>query len=352
MNPGYLIFQAKRSAKRFLLTPYFTPKKLANAVSAMLEAMVFRKSVVKSMPVKLTLDPTNICMLRCPLCPTGRQQKGRKKGKMDFLGFKKVVDEVGEYLYEIDLNNWGEPFLNSELLEMAEYAHGKKIKTSINSNMNAMLSAETAEKIVESGLDVLYVSFDGTKQESYEKYRVGGKLETVKKNLLLVKKAKEEKKSKKPKVVWQFLVMRHNEQEIGELEKLKKELGVDEVVVGAVRADLGKEIFLTDKEKIEKYRKWLPSDQKMSRYDYENKKRKLIKEYCYFPWLVSVINWDGSVSPCCAVFEEKYDFGNAFKQGFKEIWNNSYYQKARKAIATKKPEAVVCSNCLRTGFVD
>ncbi|MDO8647806.1 MAG: radical SAM protein [Candidatus Diapherotrites archaeon] len=350
---SYFLFQMKRSLERFVFTEYFTFGKFLNAASIFSQAFIFKNSKVFAHPIKVTLDPTNICMLSCPLCPTGQKRKERPLGKMKFEDFKKLVEEISPYLYEIDLNNWGEPFLNDEVYKMIEFAHSKKIKTSVNTNLNVKFTEKQAERIVKSGLDVLYCSFDGISQKTYEKYRINGKLKTVFENIRLVNKKKKELGSKKPSVTWQFLVMKHNEKELPELQKIKNELEIDTLLVGAVRTDLGKEIFQSDNEKVSQLEKWLPQDSQLSRYDYESRKRKLQREYCYFPWLVAVINWDGSTSPCCAVYQKKDDFGNVFKDGFKKVWNNEKYRQARRIIAKKAPEAGnVCSNCIRTGFID
>lgn len=350
---SYYVFQVKRSLKRFVFTPYFGFTKFFNAAVILLQGFVFHNARVIGYPLKLTIDPCSICMLKCPLCPTGQGKKGRVLARMKFSGFKKIIDEMRPYLYETDLNNWGEPFLNREIFKMARYAHESRIWTSVNTNLNVPFSEKDAAELVKSGLDQLYVSADGITQEVYEKYRKGGKLETVFRNLKLVAKTKKELKSKTPVVIWQFLAMKQNEKQIPLLEEKRKELGVDKLVVGCVRGDIGKEIYTKDSEKISQAQGWLPSREELSRYDYKKKERKLKRPYCYYLWLVSAINPNGSVSPCCGVYFEKEDFGNAFETGFKKIWNNEKYVAARKAVAMKLANSkTVCDNCIRTGYMD
>jgi len=350
---NYFLYKTKQALKRFVFTPYWSPLKYANALGLFAQFVIFKNSKIIGYPLKLSLDPSSNCMLHCPLCPTGQGSRLRTRGNLSFENFKKVLDEMSVWLYEVDLNNWGEPFLNKEIVRMVDYAHKKRVKTSINSNLNIPLTEKTVEGLVNAGLDVLYVSFDGITQKTYEKYRRNGKLENVFKNLKLVHEIKKRLDSKKPRVVWQFLVMKHNEHEVPELERVKQELGVDELVIGGVRSDMGKEIYVTDKEKVESTKDWLPENEKYSRYDYEKKSRRLKKKYCHFLWTVSVINWNGSVSPCCSIYDEGEDFGNAFKQGFKKIWNSEKYIAARDTVAGRKPAVKnVCINCIRTGFVD
>ena len=348
----YYVFQAKRSLKRFVFTPYFGIRKFLNAALLFVQFGLFKNSRIIGMPLKISIDPSSVCQLQCPLCPTGQNAGGRSLGKMEFGNFRKIVDELAPCLYEIDLNNWGEPFLNKELIKMVEYCHKKRIKTSVNTNLNVPLSESEAESLVKAGLDILYISMDGIKQETYEKYRMKGKLKHVWDNIILVGEAKKRLGQKNPRIVWQFLVNSFNEKEVPKLEKVKESLGVDELVVGLLRSDMGKEIFTQDREKIESLKKWLPKNESLSRYDYEKKERKLKKKHCHFLWFVSVINWNGSVSPCCASYFEKFDFGNAFGQGFKSVWNNKKYRAAREAVRTGKFTGTVCDNCLRTGFID
>lgn len=271
---------------------------------------------------------------------------------MSFENFKKIVDELAPWLYEMDLNNWGEPFLNKNLIRMVEYCHRKRMRTSINTNLNVKLSENEAEDLVKSGLDVLYVSIDGVSQKTYEQYRKGGDLGTVWNNIQLVTQKKKTLGRQKPRVIWQFLVSSKNEHEMPKLEEVRKKLGVDELTIGFLRSDMGKEIFTKDRDKIESLKKWLPENDSLSRYDYGKKERRLKKEYCHFLWFVSVINWNGSVSPCCANYVEKLDFGNVFDDSFKSVWNNEKYVAARKAVASRKPKGTVCDNCLKTGFID
>lgn len=349
---NYYLFQAQRSLRRFVFTPNVGFRKLLNAGLLFAQFGLLKNSRLLGWPLKLSFDPTSICQLKCPLCPTGQGSKGRSRGTMKFPDFKRLMDEMAPYLYEVDLNNWGEPFLNKELLQMVEYAHGKRTRTSVNTNLNIALGEKDAERLVKSGLDVLYVSMDGVTQKTYGKYRKGGNLRRVWDNIMLVARKKRELGRKKPSIVWQFLVSRHNEHEVPRLEAVRQQLGVDELVVGLLRSDMGKEIFTPDREKVESLEKWLPRNQALSRYDYRSKQRKLRKKYCHFLWFVSVVNWNGSVSPCCANYFEKLDFGNAFGEGFKAVWNNEKYRAARAAVAAHKPTGTVCDNCLRTGFID
>ena len=72
----------------------------------------------------------------------------------------------------------GEPYLNPDFLDMVKYASGKKIYTATSTNAHYLNDAN-ARRTIESGLDRLIISIDGTTQETYQQYRVGGHLNKV-----------------------------------------------------------------------------------------------------------------------------------------------------------------------------
>ena len=86
-------------------------------------------------PSKISIESGNLCNLRCPLCPTGQQDKSAKKGFISFDVFKKVVDEIGQSLSLIRLYNWGEPLLNKDFLRMVHYAKERGINIKISTNL-------------------------------------------------------------------------------------------------------------------------------------------------------------------------------------------------------------------------
>ena len=81
-----------------------------------------REINLRSFPTIAYIDPANACPLSCPLCPTGNRSSKDPRGIMSMASFKKIYDQIGPYLYQLHLYNWGEPTLNKALPEMIEYA--------------------------------------------------------------------------------------------------------------------------------------------------------------------------------------------------------------------------------------
>jgi len=307
---------------------------------------IFKSDKVYGHPYKLTVETGNLCNLRCALCPMRWGSKTDvPRGFLSFKVFKKTIDELGKYLIEIDLFNWGEPFLNKDIFKIIKYAESKKIAVTVSSNLTYS-NKDYAKKIVDSGLSHLIVSLDGASQETAEKYKRGTNFERVIKNMAKITEVKKKFNKKRPVVTWRILVNKYNENDIPRARELAKSLGVA-FSLGCIRCDTAKEIFMSLAEQYENIRPWLPSDERYSMYDYSKRRKKMVLcNDCSFLWTQSVINWDGSVLPCCTIFDPIYKFGNMLETPFRAIWNNEKYTSSRRLIAGGNSAIkTICNTC-------
>jgi MoaA/NifB/PqqE/SkfB family radical SAM enzyme len=179
-------------------------------------------------PVSISFEPTTSCNLRCPECPSGLRAFSRPIGMLEKNFFTKTIDEIHQELIYLIFYFQGEPYLNPDFLEMVKYASDKGIYTATSTNAH-YLTDEAAKKTIESGLDRLIISIDGTTQDVYKQYRIGGNIDKVLEGAKNIVKWKKALNSKTPFVFFQFLVVKHNEHQIEEIKKIAKEIGVDEV---------------------------------------------------------------------------------------------------------------------------
>ena len=291
-----------------------------------------KKIVLKSMPYNVVIEPTNSCNLQCPLCSTGIGAQTRKKGILEFENFKKLVDELKDTILQLSLQNWGEATLVKDLPKMIKYASDNGIFTRLSTNFSVKYNDQFFKELMTSGLGILVIDLDGTDQITYEKYRKNGNLELVLENTKKAVKVKKENSLKFPIIQARMLVMKHNEHQIEEFRKISKELNVDEIELGNIQVNPN-----TAKH-------WLPNNQEFV-YDTYLKERKVTP--CHWPWSGLTINWDGGVSPCCVIDDEKSDFGDIFEQGIKKLWNNEYYVSARSVFSKEKNSSkfTICDIC-------
>jgi radical SAM protein with 4Fe4S-binding SPASM domain len=333
--------------KRWLFTEFSTTKKFYNLFLASLQWRFFKNSRVFTYPARLTICPGNVCNLSCVLCPTGQHDNQRKQGLMNFDLFKQIIDECGPYVYELSLFNWGEPLLNTDIFKMVRYAKQYKIRVLISTNLKHFNDTICAE-FIHSGVDNVVVSLDGASQESVTKYQVGNDFEKIITNMGKLVSYKRKINVNKPSITWRFLINRFNEHEQEKAGRLSKKIGIDVLKFNKFRCDMGRELTLSNEEQYSDVKNWLPQDESLSMYDYSRKKKKKIKlNHCKWLWFQSSINWNGSVAPCCAVWNEKYDFGNVSGSTFGEIWNSSKYKEARRIVRGDLLESTenICSVC-------
>lgn len=288
-------------------------------------------------PISISIEPTTSCNLRCPECPSGLRQFSRPIGMLEPVFFKASIDQLYKDLMYLTFYFQGEPYLNPNFLDMVKYASDKKIYTSTSTNAH-YLSEDQAEKTVKSGLDRLIISIDGTTQEVYEQYRVGGQLNKVIEGTKNIIKAKQKLKSHTPHVVFQFLVVRPNEHQLKAVELLAKELGVDEVLFKTAQVynfENGNTLIPT-LEKYSRYKK-LPS----GKYVIKNE----LLNQCWRMWSGCVITWDGMVVPCCFDKDAKHQLGDLKTHSFANVWKSAKYQDFRRKVLKSRKEIDICKNC-------
>lgn len=296
----------------------------------------YKKPFVWGNPITMEIEPTTSCNLRCPQCPSGLREFTRNTGMLDLELYKKIIDEIHEDLVWLILYFQGEPFLNKQFLEFVKYAAQKNIYTATSSNAH-YFTDEMAKATVESGLDRLIISIDGTTQDTYGKYRIGGKIEKVIEGTQLLLKWKKTLGKTTPHIIWQFIAFRHNEHQIPEIKKLAKQIGVDEVGIKTAQ--------IYDYQSSENL---IPENESLARYKKTDSgyviKNTLLNQ-CWRIWRGSVITWDGLVVPCCFDKDATHRFGDVSTQSFADVWNSEKYMSFRNAILQSRKEIDICTNC-------
>ena len=296
------------------------------------------KPVQWGYPVSLSFEPTTSCNLRCPECPSGLRAFTRPTGMLENSFFRKTIDEMHRELLYLIFYFQGEPYLNPSFLDMVRYASEKKIYTATSTNAH-YLTDENARKTVESGLDRLIISIDGTTQEVYQQYRIGGKLDKVLEGAKNIVKWKKSLNSKKPFVVFQFLVVKPNEHQVDEVKKLAGEIGVDDVWYKTAQVYDYKNDPNGLIPGIDKYSRYKKNDQ--GEWQPKNK----LANHCWKLWHANVITWDGLVVPCCFDKDAQHQLGDLSKQSFREVWENEQYREFRKQLMHSRKNIDICSNC-------
>lgn len=296
------------------------------------------KPVQWGYPVSISFEPTTSCNLRCPECPSGLRAFTRPTGMLQKDFFRDTIDQLsGDLLYLIFYFQ-GEPYLNPDFLEMVKYASEKGIYTATSTNAHYLNDAN-ARRTVESGLDRLIISIDGTTQEVYQQYRVGGKLEKVLQGARNIMKWKKELKSRTPFVFFQFLVVKPNEHQIEEVKRLAAEIGVDDVRFKTAQVydyEQDPNNLIPTLDKYSRYRR-----NEEGAFEFKN----ALHNHCWRLWHATVISWDGLVVPCCFDKDAVHTLGDLKGKSFKEVWHSDKYVNFRRQILQSRKNIDICANC-------
>ncbi len=326
--------------KRFTFPKLFNLTKL---VTSYYVSIWLKRPVQWGLPDSVSIEPTTSCNLRCPECPSGLRSFTRPTGMMDLALFQKIIDQMHHHLMYLTLYFQGEPYLHPHFFDLVKIASANVyVATSTNAHY---LNPSNAFKTVESGLDKLIISIDGTSQDTYESYRIGGELNKVLEGTKNIVQAKKDLKSKSPKIIFQFLVVAHNEHQIEEAKQLAKEYEVDDIVFKTAQIYDYKNgsNLIPQQDKYSRYK----LNTQTSEYQIKNK----LPNQCWRMWHSCVLTWDGTIVPCCFDKDAKHALGSIQDKDFKTIWFSEAYRTFRMKLLKGRKHIDICQNCSEGGKV-
>lgn len=245
-------------------------------------------------PKKFAVEVCADCNLRCSMCH--HPQMRRPKGVMPLALWMKCADEIAGRAPQTEcwFSFCGEPLLEPNLL-VRMVAYGKSVGLeSINLNTNGQLmTREVAEKIIDSGVDLVVFGIDGFTRRAYEQIRVGGDRDLVYSNATGFLELCEDR-GYGPQVQVQFIVMPENEKELETFKWYWLEHGATVKVRNPLSWG-GK--FDTDLE--------VPFERRIP---------------C--PWAITMMHvfWDGRVPRCPGDTEGEEGVGNAWHEPLATLW--------------------------------
>jgi MoaA/NifB/PqqE/SkfB family radical SAM enzyme len=310
-------------------------KKPINALvtgSSFLLSSFTGRSIMSGMPAALGIEVTNHCNLHCPECHSGSGLMKREKGFMNLDLYKKILAEMNEYIYNINLFLQGESMLHPDFFQ---FINASRNSNSVVSTNGHFLCSQSAIRIADSHLKKLIVSIDGIDQDTYSIYRAGGHLSVVIEGIRNVSEAIKNVGSSL-KLELQFLVHSKNEHQIPALKQFAKEVNA------SLKLKSMQIINSCDTDK------WLPDREKYRRYKAKGSSfvtKSSLPEKCFRLWTNPVVTWDGKVLPCCFDKDADHIMGDLKINSFKDIWFGDKFKEFRQSILSKRRSIAICCNC-------
>jgi radical SAM protein with 4Fe4S-binding SPASM domain len=282
-------------------------------------------------PLKLHLEPTSVCNLRCPMCPQAIDAVKGDTGYIDVDLYKKIVDEAKDFVLEINLFFRGEPLLHKQMSEILRYGRDRGVRLHVNTNATILREAQ-ARMLIEDGASKVTISFDGPDKEQYEKMRKGAKYERTLENVRAFLRLVADYRRNgwpTPYTVMQVI------------------LPYDPQSPGPDVPDHMKALF-----------EGLPVDEWDPLWPHgwagvmqENgvvQAQPYGENYhpCNWLWKSLAIYWDGRVASCCADFSGDQVIGNVKTQSLRDIWNGPGMVGLRTLqVEGRHKDAPLCSGC-------
>lgn len=301
------------TAKRFLLTGGLDAKTtwFQNRFD-----LLTRATHLHATPGMLILEPGTVCNLRCPFCSTGNRSLKLRRELLTPDRFQRIVKHLHlASLRKVHLFNWGEPLINPHLWDYVRFFSRRRIRTMVSTNLALKdFSERELVTMIRSGLSELLVGLDGMTQCTYARYRVGGRLDRVIRNLRHLVALQSRLRARGPAIIIQMLLNRFNEPEVESARKFADSLGAGFRV---------NENFYAPPEQHEE---WIAESIK-ARYGRQpaaiggRRRTAVINTPCRQLWDAPIVNANGDVLPCCVIDDPRYAVGNLCEQHIDQIWN-------------------------------
>jgi len=283
------------------------------------------------------VDIVGTCNLRCPSCPVGNVVSETPKGFMPLDQFRRVLAKIaddqgpGKRIF-VDLYNWGEPTLHPELAACIRLLREFGFGCGISSNMNVF---PNMRDVVKARPDYIRVSLSGFHNATYKTTHRGGDINAVKGNMHLLRHCLDQYRSDTVVQVGFHIYRSNFPRDFLKMRELCDDLGFIFAPVIATMMPAEKAVAAIDGQ-IE------PGDdaihQKfvipLTHWPEHYRQDGIFLSDCQFRQARTTINYDGTVSLCCAV----YGADKTIAPDFLDIGND--------ALTHKKYGHDFCNTCM------
>jgi MoaA/NifB/PqqE/SkfB family radical SAM enzyme len=292
-------------------------------------------------PSSLRLEASSVCQLRCPTCPTasGEIHKVIGKGFLQAADFRRLLEANADTLRHVELSNFGEPFLNPNLLDIMRIAaeFGVELTMINGANLNSVRD-EVLEGLVKYGVRAIHCSLDGASDAIYAIYRRRGDFSRVISNIRKINDLKCKYGVVYPQLSWNFVVFGHNEHELPQARRMAAELGMTFCPKLSWDSDLSP---VRDAEMVKHETGFAAA----TRETLLDKKIIYLDFICNELWDKPQVNFDGRVLGCCINRWQEYG-GNAF-ESLDAALNSETMAYARAMVEGKAEprDNIPCVHC-------
>jgi len=343
----------------FMYTKAFVPTgEGAGGAFRSVQARLFRHwPELAGLPRQIEVEQDNYCPQKCFQCELSYWAE--KPAYCDFASFMSIVDDLP--VKWMNVSAIGEPFLNPYYLMNLEYAKSKGIFLNIVDDFR-LVTGETANRVLDLGIDSFWISLDGATAKTYNIVRQNFNFEEILSHIREFIAKKTARKQPVPEICFRYIVNKYNVKEMPDFVDLITSFGTRKELGAGSRIEFAS--ILTFPEIQDLYLEKIPED-----IIQETEKRAREKDVCVvmshlekpllppmsecLAWMEPFVTADGYVLPCCAIlmsnkrsFLREYSFGYVKgHESIRHIWNTPYYKWFRANVMKGTEVPALCSGC-------
>ncbi|WP_018085289.1 tungsten cofactor oxidoreductase radical SAM maturase [Desulfurispora thermophila] len=305
---------------------------------------------------KIYLEVTTRCNYDCITCirHVWRDELSHMPAGT-FAAVERSLDGLPE-LECVHFGGFGEPFTHPAIFDMMAAVKKRGLKVEAITN-GSLLTPAVADRLIDLGVDMLFVSLDAPQEEEYQHIRPGGQLSGVLASMRDLLERRRQRGARRPELGVEFVAMRRNYHQLPELIKICHELRVQKVIVTNLlpyHPSMQDQILYDMDDTGVPFGDRSPLAMLMAQFPYMKLRTD---RYCKFVEDRALcINHRGLVSPCyalmhsysCFVYGRQkqifpYYLGDVREQDLARIWQQAEYVNFRQAIRDFKFPS--CTDC-------
>jgi len=170
---------------------------------------------------KIYIEPTVSCNLDCITC--FRNHWEQPLGRMSDETFEQIFQGLKQLdpIPDVYFGGIGEPLFHPKTIEWVARVKALGVKVELITN-GTTLTERKSQQLIDTGLDLLWVSLDGATPESYADVRLGSELPQVIANMKRFAKMRKANHFPRPEIGVAFVAMKRNIQDLPEIIKIGK----------------------------------------------------------------------------------------------------------------------------------
>ncbi len=323
------------------------------------------------LPTYVQIEPVGQCNLRCEMCPIQFRKDGPPHGGLAFMKWETFTSLLEGFpaLKRLHLQGLGEPMMHPQFFDMVHYAAERGIQVTINTNLT-LLNPQRTDRLVQSGLDTLYFSIDGSTAATYERIRKRAHFDRVLNNVELLLETRKRLGNELPRLCLVMVIMRQNLHELPDLVRLAQQWSADKFFVQHLSHDFGEPTLPEEYRPMRDYiaGQSLVHEEPQRVERYFNEARELAeslgvnlrlprttpkrhapgtpgRDRCDWPWTGAYISYEGYMMPCCMVSTpDRLNFGKVTDHSLTSVWNGDEYNGFREQLNSDNPPDI-CRSC-------